>query len=223
MKLKLVLPVLVVAAAGAAFWPAAGGAATFKGVVVAKQHGTLLVTSPSGVVRAVSGRAAVGSRVAVSGRTVTVVGRARTALVRGIVVRRIGTTMFLSSNRHLLAIHNARRLANTAASTTTPQPGAVVEAQVSVANGDLEEQDEQEVGQANSSSIPVQATISAVGVGTVTLNVQGQTLTVNLPAGLTLPASLVGQTVTISLSLDDNQGDDQNGDSSGDSSGGGDD
>jgi len=69
----------------------------------------------------------------------------------------------------------------------------------------------------------VQATISAVGVGTVTLNVQGQTLTVNLPAGLTLPASLVGQTVTISLSLDDNQGDDQNGDSSGDSSGGGDD
>ena len=223
MKLKLVLPVLALAAAGAAFWPAAGGAATFKGVVVAKQHGTLLVTSPSGVVRAVSGRAAVGSRVAVSGRTVNVIGHAHTALVRGIVVRRVGTTMFLSSNRHLLAIHNARRLAGTATSTTAPQPGAGVEAQVAVANGDLEEQDEQEVGQANSSSIPVQATISAVGAGTVTLNVQGQTLTVNLPAGLTLPASLVGQTVTISLSLDDNQGDDQNGDSSGDSSGGGDD
>ena len=42
MKLKLVLPVLALATAGAAFWPAAGGAATFKGVVVAKQHGTLL-------------------------------------------------------------------------------------------------------------------------------------------------------------------------------------
>jgi hypothetical protein len=223
MKLKLVLPVLALAAAGAAFWPAAGGAATFKGIVVAKQHGTLLVTSPSGAVHAVSGRAAVGSRVAVSGRTVTVVGRAHTALVRGIVVRRIGTTMFLSSNRHLLAIHNARRLADTATSTTAPQPGAVVEAQVSVDNGDLVEQDEQEVGQANSSSIQVQATVSAVGVGTVTLNVQGQTLTVNLPGGLTLPASLVGQTVTISLSLDDNQGDNQNGDSSDDSGGGGDD
>jgi hypothetical protein len=222
MKLKLVLPVLALAAAGAAFWPAAGGAATFKGIVVAKQHGALLVTSPSGVVRAVSGRAAVGSRVAVSGRTVTVVGHARTALVRGIVVRRIGTTMFLSSNRHLLAIHGARRLAGTSTSTP-PQPGAVVEAQVSVDNGDLQEQDEQEVGQANSSSIQVQATVSAVGAGTVTLNVQGQTLTVNLPGGLTLPASLVGQTVTISLSLDDNQGDDQNGDSSGDSGGGGDD
>ena len=69
----------------------------------------------------------------------------------------------------------------------------------------------------------MQATIAAVGVGTVTLNVQGQTLTVNLPAGLTLPASLVGQTVTITLSLkqDDNQGDDNGGDHDG--GGGGDD
>jgi hypothetical protein len=217
MKLKGVLAVLVVAAAGAAFWPAAGGAATFRGVVVAKQHGSLLVTSQSGVVRAVRGRAAVGSRVVVTGAGAAVVGRARTALVRGIVVRRVGTTMFLSSNRHLLAIHNARRLADTSPTPTTPQPGAVVSAQVSVANGDLEEQDEQEVGQVNSSSIQVQATISAVGVGTVTLNVQGQTLTVQLPGGLTLPASLVGQTVTISLSLD--QGDDDQGDSGSNDSG----
>jgi hypothetical protein len=213
MKLKGVLAVLIVAAAGAAFWPAAGGAATFKGVVVAKQHGSLFVTSQSGVVRAVRGRAAVGSRVVVTGAGAAVVGRARTALVRGIVVRRVGTTMFLSSNRHLLAIHNARRLADSSPTPTTPQPGAVVSAEVSVANGDLEEQDEQEVGQVNSSSIQVQATISAVGVGTVTLNVQGQTLTVQLPGGLTLPASLVGQTVTISLSLDQG-GDDQGGDGS---------
>ena len=60
-------------------------------------------------------------------------------------------------------------------------------------------------------------------MGSVTLNVQGQTLTVNLPAGLTLPASLVGQTVTITLSLkqDDNQGDDNGGDNH--DGGGGDD
>jgi hypothetical protein len=221
MKLKGVLAVLVVAAAGAAFWPAAGGAATFKGVVVARQHGSLLVTSQSGVVRAVRGRAAVGSRVVVTGAGAAVVGRARTALVRGIVVRRVGTTMFLSSNRHLLAIHNARRLADSSPTPTTPQPGAVVSAEVSVANGDLEEQDEQEVGQVNSSSIQVQATISAVGVGTVTLNVQGQTLTVQLPGGLTLPASLVGQTVTISLSLDQG-GDGTNDGGSNDGGGGGD-
>ena len=65
----------------------------------------------------------------------------------------------------------------------------------------------------------MQATIKAVGAGTVTLDVQGQSLTVPLPAGLTLPASLVGQTVTINLSLanDDDQGDDdQGGDHGGD-------
>ena len=223
MKLKGVLAILVVAAAGAAFWPAAGGAATFRGIVVAKQHGTLLVSSTSGVVRAASGRAAVGSRVVVTGRTAAVVGRARSAVIRGIVVRRVGTTMFLSSNRHLLAIHNARRLADTAPTPTAPQPGAIVSAQVSLANGELEEQNEDEIGEVNDDAIHVQATIAAVGVGTVTLNVQGQTLTVNLPAGLTLPASLVGQTVTITLSLkqDDNQGDDNGGDHDG--GGGGDD
>jgi hypothetical protein len=61
-----------------------------------------------------------------------------------------------------------------------------------------------------------------VAPGSVTLNVQGQTLTVPLPAGLTLPASLIGQTVTVNLSLggsDDNQGGDDQGD--GDNGGGG--
>lgn len=225
MKLRGVVPVLALVAAAAAFWPAAGGAATFEGVVVANQHGTLLVASRAGLVRAVGGHAAVGSRVSIAGRSASIVGRARTALVRGVVVRRVGTTLFLSSNRHLLAIHNARGLADAAPAPTAPQPGAVVTTQVSVANGDLEEQSEQEVGQDNSGSIPVQATIASVGTGTVTLNVQGQLLTVQLPGGLTLPSSLVGQTVTVSLSLgqagDSQGGDTQSGGSSGD--GGGDD
>jgi hypothetical protein len=85
------------------------------------------------------------------------------------------------------------------------------------------------VGQTNASSLQVQAVVAQVGQGTITLNVQGQMLTVPLPAGLTLPASVVGQTVTISLSLngaggqgdDGNQGDDDQGGSNGDSSGGG--
>jgi hypothetical protein len=43
--------------------------------------------------------------------------------------------------------------------------------------------------------------------------VNGQTLTVNLPARLTLPASVVGQTATINVSVggDDDQGDDDHG------------
>src|SRR5256885_13556205 len=191
MKLKFVLPVLALAAAGAAFWPAAGGAATFKGIVVAKEHGTLLVTSPSGVVRAVSGRAAVGSRVAVTGRTATVVGRAHVARVRGIVVRRVGATMFLSSNRHLVAVRTGRAPAS--ANDTPPSPpapGTVVSSQVTIENGELDEDDVDVVGQTNASSLQVQAVVAAVGPGAAALTPRPQTLTGALPARPTLPASV---------------------------------
>jgi hypothetical protein len=229
MKLKGFLLLAIVSALAAALWPAAGGAANFKGIVLAKQHGTMLVASPAGVVRAVSGRAAVGSRVVFSGGHATVVGHASRAHVRGIVVRRIGTTLLISSNRHLLALHTARVLAGTISTTPPAAPGTVVSAQVGIVNGQLDEQDEDDVGQVAGNSIMVTATITAVAPGSVTVDVQGQSLTVPLPAGLTLPASLVGQTVTIQLSLagngddqgDDDQGDDNGGDNGGGSGGGG--
>jgi hypothetical protein len=224
-KLKGLVLLAAVAAVGTALWPAAGGAATFKGVVVARERGTLLVASSAGLVRAVRGSAAVGSRVVLGGGHATVVGRASRAHVRGIVVRRVGTTLFISSNRHLLALHTARVLAATPLPNSSPAPGTIVSAQVGIANGQLDEQDETDVGQVSSNSITVQATVAAVAPGSVTLTVQGQTLTVPLPAGLTLPASLVGQTVTVQLSLGgtDNQGDDDQGDQNGggDNGGGG--
>jgi hypothetical protein len=225
MKLKGFLLLAMVSAVAAALWPAAGGAANFKGIVVANQRGTMLVASPAGAVRAVSGRAAVGSRVVFSGNHANVVGHASRAHVRGIVVRRIGTTLLISSNHHLLALHTARALADTTPITpitpTTAVPGTVVSAQVGIVNGQLDEENEDNVGQVASNSIMVTATITAVAAGSVTVDVQGQSLMVPLPAGLTLPASLIGQTVTIQLSLagnGDNQGDD---DSGGDNGGGG--
>jgi len=213
MRLKTLLVLAAASAIAAAMWPAAGGAATFKGIVVGKQGGTMLVASPAGLVRAFSGSAAVGSRVVLGGAHATVTGRASRAHVRGIVVRRVGTTLFISSNRHLLALHTARVLAGTAP-TTPPAPGTIISAQVGIANGQIDEQDEDDVGQVANNTITVQATVAAVVAGSVTLTVEGQTLTVTLPGGLTLPASLVGQTVTIQLSLagkDDNQGDDNGG------------
>jgi hypothetical protein len=230
MRLKGVLLLVALTAATAALWPAAGGAGNFKGIVVAKQRGALLVASPSGLVRAMTGGASIGSRVVLSGGHAIVVGRASKAVIRGIVVRRIGTTLFLSSNRHLLAIPNrvGRRLADSrpAPTTAAAAPGAVVTTDVSIANGRLEEDDEDEVGQVDANSISVQATVKAVAAGLVTLDVQGQTLTVPLPAGLTLPASIVGQTVTISLSLardDDDDDGEHDGDHHGHGGGGGDD
>jgi hypothetical protein len=218
MRLRALLLLAAVSAVAAAMWPAAGGAATFKGIVVAKQGGTLLVASPAGLVRAFNGSAAVGSRVVLGGARATVVGHASRARIRGIVVRRIGATLFVSSNRHLLALHTARVLAG----PSPASPGTIISAQVGIVNGQLDEQDEDDLGQVANSTITVQATVAAVAAGSVTLTVDGQTLTVPLPGGLTLPASLVGQTVTIQLSLagnDDNQGGDDNG--GGDDGGGG--
>jgi hypothetical protein len=228
------LAVIFAATAVLGVWPAASSAATFKGVVVAHQRGALLVASPSGVISVASGSASIGARVTLSGGHATVVGRAHTAHVRGIVVRRIGTTVFLSSNKHLVAIHTGRRLASatdttpapaptTPAAPTAPAPGDVVSSTVTIQNGELDEDSSENLGSSGASTLQVQATVTAVGSGTVTLTVGTQTLTVPLPGGLTLPASIVGQTVTLSLSLNDNNsnGDDNNDDDSGDDNGGG--
>src|SRR3954451_16117692 len=202
-----IITLLAVVGAVAAFWPAAAGASGFIGVVVAKQRGALLVVSPSGALRTVHAHAAVGARLIGT----TVVGRATHARIHGIVVRRIGTTLILSSNRHLIAIPNriGRRLADTTPAPTAP--GTVVNADVTIANGQIEEEDEDEVGAVNASTLTIQATVKAVAAGSVTLDVQGQSVTVPLPAGLTLPASLVGQTVTLNVSLENEQGEDQEG------------
>ncbi|MHB8471022.1 MAG: hypothetical protein ACYDCH_14900 [Gaiellaceae bacterium] len=199
---RLILSLAVLAVAAVA--PALAGAATLRGVVVAKQGARVLVASPSGVVRSYAGHVAIGSRVSVAGGRLTVVGHATTAHLRGVVVRRVGGTLFLSSNTHLVAVHG-RGLADSAppsSTTTTPVPGDVVSTQVAIgANGQLDEQQESDLGPSQSGSIQVQAVVAAVGAGTVTLTVEGQTLTVTLPGGLTLPASVVGQTVTISLDV----------------------
>jgi hypothetical protein len=219
--MKRLVPVIALAAAAAALWPSAGGASIFKGTVVASQRGTLLVASPSGALSAVHGHAKLGSRIALRGGRPVVVGHTHHATIRGIVVRMIGTTLVLSSNHHLIAIPNrvGRRLAD--AEPSTPTPGAVVTTNVSIQNDELEQDDETQVGQVNTGTLTVQATIKSIAAGSVTLDVQGQSVTLQLPAGLTLPASLVNQTVTINVSLSNNdRGDDAHGGSGG---GGGDD
>jgi hypothetical protein len=165
MKAHGVVLVIAITAAVAALWPAAGGAATLRGVVVARQHGTLLVASPAGVLTAVRGQASIGFRLAGT----RVVGTAKRATIRGVVVRRLGRTLILSSNHHLIAVPNrvGRALAGT---TPAPVPGTVVSTGVSIANGEIEQEDEDDIGRVDASSIAVQATISAVGAGTVTLN-----------------------------------------------------
>ena len=215
--MKHVLLGIAAALAAAALVPATAGAATVRGVVVERSaHHTLLVATRTGRVVAVKGRAAIGSRVV--GRQV--VGRTTHARIHGVVVKTKGSTIFLASNRHMVAIHSGRAPAAAGSAAATPTPGTIVTADVTITStGRLDDQGEQDDGTDSSSTVTVTATVDAVGTGTVTVNVNGSDVTVDLPDGLTLPQSLVGQTVTFTISI--GNGDDQ-GDNQGDNRDGGD-
>ena len=130
---------ICVAAAAAALFPAAGGAATFDGIVVAKQGHTVLAAGPDGVVHAVAGGAPLGARISVTRSGLRVTGRTRDALVRGVVVRRTGSSVYLAAGRHVIAVRMRRTLATVGAGGV--EPGAVVVAHVRIADtGDLTEE-----------------------------------------------------------------------------------
>jgi len=195
---KLVFAAALITAAA---FPSTSLAGTFAGVVVGKGGGNVAVASKSGVVRSVHTRVhvRVGARVRVNGTALRVVGQAHRARIHAVVVRRQGRTTFLAAGRSLLAVrsNSARRLSSLAGSA--PWTGAVVNATVGITNGQMTQQSMQVVGQQG--SVIVQAPVTAVGPGTITVTVNGQPLTIRLPAGIQLPASLVGQFVTLNLTL----------------------
>jgi hypothetical protein len=187
---KLLLATVVAAAAA---FPTAALGGTFTGVVVGKGGGTLAVAAKTGLVRTVSSHAnlRLGARVRVNGTAVRSFGVASRARVRGVVLRRVGRTTFLAAGRSLLAMRAA----------TAPAAGAIVNANVSIAGGALTQQSLQVVG--HDDRVTVQAPVTAVGPGTITVTVNGQPLTLRLPAGIQLPASLVGQMVTLTVKVED--------------------
>jgi hypothetical protein len=194
---KLILFAAVVAAFA---FPAGAFAGTFTGVVVGKSGSNIAVASKSGSVRTVQTGAhpRIGARVRVNGAAVRVVGLAHNARIHAVVVKRVGGATLVAAGRSLLAIRSSgRRLSSLAGSG--PSPGAVVNTSVDIANGQLTQQSMQVVGQTGSAT--VQAQVTAVGPGTITVLVNGQPFSIALPAGIQLPASLVGQFVTLNLSL----------------------
>jgi hypothetical protein len=205
--MKHALLVAAATVAAIALVPASAGASSVHGVVVARTHGAVLVATRNGTLVQVKGHARIGSRLAGS----HVVGRASRARIHGVVVANKGSTMFVASNHHLVAIRTGRHLAGNGSSAGAT-PGTVVTSTVAVhRNGQLDQQNETEDGEDCSTTVQVQATVAAVGAGTITLTVNGENITVNLPGGLTLPQSLVGQTVSVDVSINqssDNSGDD---------------
>ena len=224
--------VLVAAVATAAAFPTTAPAArTFSGVVVGKSPGALAVAAPSGAITTVAthAHARIGARVRVNGSSVRVIGRAHRVRIHAVIVRSAGSTTFLAGGRSLFAVHTGRNLSSVV--DRSPGTGAVVNTTATVTpNGQLNAGPTQVVGQLP--SIQVQAVVTAVAAGSITLSVNGQPLTITLPAGIQLPATLVGQSVTLKLNLaagqpvaededqadNDDQGDDN--DDQGDDDGG---
>jgi len=203
-----VLKKLVVLVAGAAVITAGPviaatrSAAPVNGVVVSSEHGIVLVAAGNGAVRAVHGRFAVGARVATRNGRLGKTGTARRAVIRGVVVRSQKSVTFVSAAHRIIAIHTARTVTSARdTSPSRPTPGTVVQTTVGIGGqGELEQEDEQPLG--GTGQIQVQTTVGAVGPGTVTVIVNGQPLTIALPAGLTLPSSIVGSQVTLNLTFD---------------------
>jgi hypothetical protein len=219
--------ILVAAVVVAAIVPSTAFAGTFTGVVVGKTGSTLAIASKSGAVHSVRTRAhaRIGARVRVNGASVRVIGAARHARIHAVVVKRAGGATLLAAGHSLLAVRGGRSFASLAGSG--PKTGAVVNSTVSIVHGQLLQQSTQVVGQ--SGSITVQAQVTQVAAGSITVLVNGTPFTIPLPAGIQLPSSLVGQFVTLTLNLsaagptaeaddenenedNDDQGEDQNDD-----------
>jgi len=189
--------IALVGLALAASAAAAPSPASFRGIVVGAQKGTLLVASPSGAVRAIPGHLRVGARVSVAGGKPTMVGRAQHTLIKGVVVRRRGNLTFLSASNHMLVLHRGVRTLSSARDDA-PAAGAVVQANVRIDDrGELDEENEHELGRQQ--EVEVQGVITNVAAGSVMLSVNGQQLTIPLPSGLALPTSLVGTQVSLEL------------------------
>jgi len=182
----------VAALAAAVLFPSTAVAGTFSGVVVGKGGGTLAIAAKSGLVRTVHGSAnlRLGARVHVNGDAVRSFGVAHRARVRGVVVRCAAGTTFLAAGGSLLALRAA----------SAPAAGSVVNANVAIAGRGLTQEALQVVG--HDDRVTVQAPVTAVGPGTITVTVNGQPLTLRLPAGIQLPASLVGQSVTLTVEVE---------------------
>ncbi len=243
--------IVTAAAAVAVAYPAGAGAATFKGTVVerlASRH-VLVVAARSGTAWSVhtASAARVGAVVTVSATArrdgtfsasrVAVTGRAHRARLHGVVLQSVAGLTFLSAGRSIVLVHSRGR-ALEAVGSHGPQPGAVANVGVSIgANGTLNATSITTTGQAN--TIVIQATVTSITpatattAGSLTLSVNGQTLTVPLAPGMTVPATLApGSTVTLTISFgsggatgtsaaddDDNENDQGDNSDSGSSSG----
>jgi hypothetical protein len=196
------------------------------GTVIALTRGGVLVAGAKGFVSFAPGHARVGSRVVLSGSSLRIVGFANAARLRGVVAARRGNVLVLSAAHRLFPVCMRGRAPAAVSDHSGPQPGEIVGATVSIdEHGNVVATSTDDEGQVGTAQ--VQATITAIGTGTITLSVNGQSIVLPLPAGTTVSPTLVGTQVTLTLAFangttvanEDEQGDDDQGDNGSQTSG----
>lgn len=210
--------VIALAAVVAVALPANASAARLHGVVVSKQKArdVLVVAARNGTAWSVHTKSAarVGSVVMVSAKrlgngtyaatSVRVSGRASRARIRGVVIRNVAGTTFLSAGRSVVAVHNGGR-SLMSVTESGPLPGTVVAVSATIGqSGSLTSTSITSTG--HTDHIVIQATVAAITLatattpGSLTLTVNGQPLVIPLSAGTVLPPTLVvGSTVTLTI------------------------
>ena len=148
-----------------------------RGVVVQRdaRAGVVVIANKSGALQRVKvakpGKLSLGTRISVHGTAVSVVGHARKATLRGVVVHRGKHAFSLAGNGSVLAI----------ASASPPDAGQQVTTTVQVAAGSLSNDDgECHVQQDQAPSAELRGTVISQDATTIVLAVAG------FPAGLTI-------------------------------------
>lgn len=213
---KLILSLVVCVAFAV---PATAGAATFSGIVIAKQvrRHALIVTSKSGRVRTVhTHRLAtrVGARVTVHARKLPdgtfsatkldLRGHAHKARIHGVVAKRMRGRLLISAGHSVVAV-TTRQSFSLNDDGSGPEPGDVVDVTVSTDDQSLDEQDVNEVGRAQ--RVELEGTVvsltapSSSADGEIVLQVGKSSIDVVVPAGTTLPALKAGDSVQLKVTL----------------------
>ncbi len=201
--------------------PATAGAATFRGVVIAKDsvRKALVTASSNGTVRTVRvhagfKRIAVGGRVAVraaklpdgtfSANAVKRLGKTRHAHVRGTVVKKLGARLVISAGGSVFALR-LRGKAGASEGSGGLQPGDKVDFDAELKNGGLEagENDIDEVG--HEDQLVLEGIyLSTAEDGTIELAVvhRGRVF-VTVPEGMDVPAFSPGDEIALEVSINE--------------------
>jgi hypothetical protein len=201
--------------------PATAGAATFRGVVIAKDsaRNALITASGNGTVRTIRVRAsfkriAVGHRVAVRGAklpdgtfsasSVKRLGKTRHVHLRGTVVRKLGARLVVSAGGSVLALR-VRGKTGASEGAGGLQPGDRVDCDAELKNGGLEagENDIDEVG--HEDKLVLEGIyLNTADDGTIELAVvhRGRVF-VGVPDGMDVPTFSPGDEVALVVSINE--------------------